>query len=73
MTYSFRNTIFYLEVNLGNSQFCPLTPYTRGLSYIESSVCWLIVCVNLTGHEVPRLNIISGYVCVMAFLDEISI
>ena len=26
-------------------------------------VWWLVLCINLTGHGVPRLNIILGYVC----------
>lgn len=26
-------------------------------------IWWLILCVDLTGHGVPRLKILSGYVC----------
>lgn len=35
-------------------------------------ICWLLLCVILNGHRVPRFNTILG-VTVRVFLEEISI
>lgn len=51
------SVLYFVHFNNLSSRFINFTWH----SHME--LRWLILCINLTGPSVPRLNIISGHVC----------